>query len=196
MTLTGQGDLVLHEGALHIQPPPFIFPGNGVGLGSTRPTPTNSPWRNAHPPKALTVSGGSLDVRGAGAEIRSTRAKSPALSVSVGLMDDVFEGKGDDGLFLRNDTNGRTESNEGENFLYSGVALAVNVRETALKGERVGGKYGDGKAAAAEISSNAYYWIRQEAHPFDSRLRNHVEPSGATFVLCNLFFAVTHLIPT
>lgn len=133
MTLTGEGDLVLHEGAFHIQPPPFIFPGSGGGVGSTRPG--LSPWRNAHPPKALTVSGGSLDVRGAGAAIRSTRANSPALSVSVGLMGDDFDGEGDDGLFRRNGTNGQEENNEEGDFSFSGVALAVNVRETGPEGE-------------------------------------------------------------
>lgn len=198
MTLTGEGDLVLHEGSLHIQPPPFIYPGPGAGEESTRPLPTNTLWRNAHPPKkALTVSGGSLDVRGEGAAIRSTRTNSPALSVSVGLMDDAFEGNGDNGLFGRNDTDGQGEKEAGGTFSYSGVALAVNVRETGREGERVGGDYGDGHAAAASDHAHLF----NQSHHSDLRLRNLVTSQRKTFVFC-LFvsrivgIAATYLIHT
>ncbi len=125
MTLTGTGDLVLHEGALHIQPPPFLYPGSVTGEGSTRYPPGSNHWGTAHPPKALTVSGGSLDVRGAGAQIRSTHTNSPALLVSAGPLDQGLDGEGEGG-------------NEGGErpFSYSGVAMAVNVRQSGNRGER------------------------------------------------------------
>lgn len=125
MTLTGTGDLVLHEGALHIKPPPFIYPGSGIGEGSTRPPPGSNHWGTVNPPKALTVSGGLLDVRGAGAQVQSTRANSPALLVSVGPLDQGLDGEGEGGV------------GEGaEAFSYSGVAMAVNVRDVGNRGKR------------------------------------------------------------
>lgn len=100
LTLRGTGDLVLHEGALHIQPP---VPGPSQ----------NAFWHKNAPPEALTVSRGSLAVYGGGAEISSTRANAPALAVSVGAHDNESE----DGFAMR------------QAFSYSGVAFAVNVRE-------------------------------------------------------------------
>lgn len=133
MTLTGTGDLILHEGALHVQPPPSIYQSSQAG--STTPLSTSTAWGTSHPPKALTVSGGSLDVRGGGAAVRSTRANSPALLVSVGRLDRGFKGgKGDD-TPRSNDIDGLGGVGEEPSFAYTGVALAVNVRESGLGGE-------------------------------------------------------------
>lgn len=138
MTLTGTGDLVLHKGTLHVQPPPFVHPGNTAGTNAVFPFLDSSPWHSERPPKALTVSGGSLDVRGGGAEIRSTRVNSPALSVSVGLRSrsdqgSCEDGDGTGGGFGENSTAWQEEDVD-EAFSYTGVALAVNVRESGLAG--------------------------------------------------------------
>lgn len=122
------GDLILHEGALHIQPPRSIYP--LPRAGSTTLPPSSAAWGTAHPPKALTVSGGSLDVCGGGAAVRSTRADSPALLVSVGLLGQGLEGERAGG--------GLGGVDEGSGFSYSGVALAVNVQESALGGKGEG----------------------------------------------------------
>ena len=135
LTLTGTGDLILHEGALHIQPAPSIYPSRA---GSTIPLPSRTAWGTARPPKALTVSGGSLDVRGGGAAVRSTRVNGPALLVSVGLLDQGFDEEGGDAP--------RSDGMDESSFSYSGVALAVNVRESDLGGE------GEGEQALAEGS--------------------------------------------
>lgn len=126
MTLTGAGDLILHQGALHIQPPPSVYPLSWAG-SATSPL-ANTAWGTAHPPKVLTVSGGSLEVRGGGAAVRSTRSNSPALAVLVGL-DQSFEGERGDGM------DGLGGVGEESRFSYSGVALAVNVGESGLGGE-------------------------------------------------------------
>lgn len=142
MTLTGTGDLILHEGALHIQPPPT----HGPSSSSSHPS-TTSPrrahatlWGDETPPRALGVSGGSLEVTGGGAEISSTRVNAPALSISVGLPPATITtttssvggsggdgGTGEDAAFLSpgSGTTGDFEAS----FSYSGVALSVNVRE-------------------------------------------------------------------
>lgn len=128
LTLTGTGDLILHEGGLHIRPPPSIYPLSRAG--STNPPSPSNAWGTTIPPKALTVSGGSLEVRGGGAAVRSTRANSPALMVSVGPLEDTLGGNGIDGI-------GGGEGDESR-FTYSGVALAVNVREPSPRGEEKG----------------------------------------------------------
>lgn len=76
--------------------------------------------------------------------MRSTRANSPALLVSVGLLDEGFEGEtSDDGL--------GGGVGEKSSFSYSGAALAVNVRESDLGGE------GEGEEALAE--GRAWDWL-------------------------------------
>ncbi|CAM9302579.1 unnamed protein product [Ectocarpus fasciculatus] len=129
MTLTGAGDLVLHEGSLHIQPPASIYPGlDPVGTDTTFLSKEHPLWNTKRPPKALTVSGGSLSVRGGGAEVLSTRGNAPGLLVSVGPFDwDDLEGGGGDGTFHGNGTDRRDEERA---FSYAGAALAVNVRES------------------------------------------------------------------
>lgn len=62
-------------------------------------------------------------MRGGGAAVRSTRVSSPALSVSVGLLDQDSDAERGDG------------AGEESSFAYSGVALAVNVQESGLGGE-------------------------------------------------------------
>ncbi|CBJ33559.1 conserved unknown protein [Ectocarpus siliculosus] len=129
MTLTGAGDLVLHEGSLHIQPPASIYPGyDPAGTGTTFPAEEHPQWNTKRPPKALTVSGGSLNVRGGGAEVLSTRENAPGLLVSVGPFDwDDLEEEGGNGAFHGNGTDRRDEE---QAFSYAGAALAVNVRES------------------------------------------------------------------
>lgn len=137
MTLTGTGDLILHEGALHIQPP--RTPGSSSSSSSfpstTSPRRTHAVlWGDETPPRALGVSGGSLRVAGGGAEISSTRANAPGLSISVGLPDpDATAGRGQedgDGEFPSSTTPTSAGTREEEaSFSYSGVALSVNVRE-------------------------------------------------------------------
>ena len=70
--------------------------------------------------------------------MRSTRANSPALQVSVGLLDQGFEGHTGDGVFHDNGLDGTGGVGEESSFSYSGVALAVNVRESGLGGEGEG----------------------------------------------------------
>lgn len=114
MTLTGIGDLILHKGALLIQPQQLFI---------------TAPWQKDIPPAALLVSGGSLDVRGGGAKISSTRANAPGLEVSVGLPD-AFGGSGGPS------EEGFHSQGGDASFSYSGVALSVNVKETAEHGTR------------------------------------------------------------
>lgn len=149
LTLTGKGDLILHEGALHIQPPPSIYPLSRAG--SATPPPTGTAWGTAHPPRALTVSGGSLDVSGGGAAVRSTRANSPALLVSVGLLDQDFEGEKGDDVLPGNGVDGMGGVGEESGFAYSGVALAVNVRETSQGGE--------GEERKIQEKGRAFSWL-------------------------------------
>lgn len=107
MTLTGTGDLILHQGSLRIQPP---APGSSSAL-------QNAAWMNKTPPEAVVISGGSLGVVGGGAHISSTRTKSSALAISVGP-----------------ETGERDQSptiEEDGIFRYVGVALSVNVKETS-----------------------------------------------------------------
>ncbi|CAM9167242.1 unnamed protein product [Ectocarpus sp. 12 AP-2014] len=129
MTLTGAGDLVLHEGSLHIQPPASIYPGyDPAGTGTTLLANEHPQWNTKRPPKALTVSGGSLNVLGGGAEVLSTRENAPGLLVSVGPSDwDDHEEEGGIRAFHGNGTDRRDEE---QAFSYAGAALAVNVRES------------------------------------------------------------------
>lgn len=71
MTLTGNGDLILHQGSLLIKSPRAGIPTKNVG------------WRTETPPEALVVSGGSLGVAGGSAKITSSRSNAPALAVTV-----------------------------------------------------------------------------------------------------------------
>lgn len=71
LTLTGTGDLILHQGSLLIKPPPEGSPSQNAG------------WNGETPPEALVVSGGSLGVTDGGAEIASSRSDAPALAVTV-----------------------------------------------------------------------------------------------------------------
>eukprot|EP00903_Cladosiphon_okamuranus_P017553 g16167.t1 len=130
LTLTGTGDLILQEGTLHIQPPPSLYPLSRAG--SETPSPTSTTWGTSNPPKALTVSGGSLDVNGGGAAVRSTRGSSPALLVSVGLLDQGSEGDKGDDVLHGNGVDGMGDDDEEAGFSFSDVALAVNVRESSL----------------------------------------------------------------
>lgn len=107
MTLRGTGDLILHRGGLHIQP---------------SEGPKSTPWHDQTPPAALAVSGGSLGVSGGGAEISSSRTNAPVLALSAGLH-------GKRGMMTS--TRGKVPKGQDTPFLYSGVALTVNVRETA-----------------------------------------------------------------
>lgn len=113
MTLTGTGDLLLHAGTLHIQPPTLGYPS------------AHAPWRVEPPPKTLLVSGGALGVTGGGAEIASTRTNAPALAVSVGFT----QTNGEEGVSSAGPGAGFPAGEE-PYFSYSGVALSVNVRET------------------------------------------------------------------
>lgn len=158
MTLTGAGDLVLHEGSLHIQPPASIYPGyDPAGTGTTFTSKEHPQWNTQRPPKALTVSGGSLNVHGGGAEVLSTRGNAPGLLVSVGPFDwDDLEGEVGDGTFHGNGTD---RGDEEQAFSYAGAALAVNVRESG-PGEDRRKDRGAAVCSYQERGRGGYGWIR------------------------------------
>lgn len=126
MTLSGTGDLILHEGTLQIQPSPRHGLPSSTTTSSRRATAL---WGEETPPRALGVSGGSLGIFGGGAEISSTRANAPALSISVGLPDTVVgTGEGQEGASSPSAIKSVLGEDE-TRFSYSGVALSVNVLE-------------------------------------------------------------------
>lgn len=105
MTLTGTGDLVLHEGALFVH--------------SSSTESSDDAWMKQSPPEALVVSGGSLGVRGGRVEVFSNYADVSALAVSVGgwVNESDFDGHG-----------ALPRTPEGS-LSYTGSALAVNVKQ-------------------------------------------------------------------
>lgn len=109
MTLTGTGDLILHEGSLFVKSSAADGPPGGV-------------WDQSAPADALVVSGGSLGVHGGGAGISYNRANGSALLVTVGARMDDVEPDGSGALW---------PADRKDYVPYTGIALAVNVPEAA-----------------------------------------------------------------